>query len=37
MKETINEEFGRLLSPTRRLMINECLEYRYKKIQEVIQ
>ncbi len=37
MKETINEEFSRLLSPTRRLMINECLEYRHKKIQEVIQ
>ena len=37
MKETINREFSRLLSPIRKLMINECLEYRHKKIKEIIQ
>ena len=37
MKETIRKEFGRLLSKERTLMINECLDYRYKTIWEVIQ
>lgn len=37
MKDTINIEFGRLLSKERVFIINECLDYRYKAIWEVIQ
>lgn len=37
MKETVNKEFGSLLSAERIMMINECLDYRYKTIREVIQ
>ena len=37
MKETVSKEFGRLLSEERQLMINQCLDYRYKTIWEVIQ
>lgn len=36
MKETINKEFGRLLSSVRKMMIDECLNYRYNKIKEII-
>lgn len=36
MKETINREFGRLMSSVRKMMIDECLNYRYNKIKEVI-
>ena len=36
MKETINKEFGRLLSEVRKTMINECLNYRYNTIKEII-
>ena len=36
MQETINKEFNRLLSQERIMMINECLNYRYKTIWEII-
>lgn len=36
MKETINKESGRLLSSVRKMMIDECLNYRYNKIKEII-
>lgn len=36
MKETINKEFGRLLSSVRKMMIDESLNYRYSKIKEII-
>lgn len=37
MKDMVNKEFSCLLSKERKLMINECLDYRYKTIREVIQ
>ena len=37
MKYTIKKDFGRLLSKERTFIINECLDYRYKTIWEVIQ
>ena len=37
MKDTIKNEFGHLLSRERLFMINECIDYRYKMIWEVIQ
>ena len=37
MEETIKKEFSRLLSQERMMMIYECLNYRYKTIQEIIQ
>lgn len=37
MKDMINKEFGSLLSKERMLMINECLDYRYKTIKEILQ
>lgn len=36
MQETIKKEFSRLLSQERMMMINECLNYRYKTIWEII-
>ena len=36
MKDTIKNEFGRLLSKVRMMMINECISYRYNAIKEVI-
>lgn len=36
MKGTINKEFDRLLSSVRKMMIDECLNYRYYKIKEII-
>lgn len=36
MKNAVNKEFGCLLSKERLLMINECLDYRYKMIMEII-
>ena len=36
MKDTINSEFDRLLSDVRKMMINECLDYRHKTIREII-
>lgn len=36
MKKVVNNEFGRLLSSVRKQMINECLDYRYKTIKEII-
>jgi hypothetical protein len=37
MEKTINKKFTRLLSPIRKSMISECLQYRFNKIQEIIQ
>lgn len=36
MKETIKKEFGRFFSKERLLMINECLNYRYNTIWEIV-
>ena len=36
MRETINKEFGRFFSKERRFMINECLNYRYNVIWEIV-
>lgn len=36
MKDLVNKEFGSLLSAERIMMINDCLDYRYKTISEVI-
>lgn len=37
MKNLVSNEFACLLSEERILMINECLDYRYKMIREVLQ
>lgn len=37
MKKILNKDFNQLLSKERLFMINECLDYRYKTIWEVIQ
>lgn len=36
MKRIINQNFFRLLSEVRIFMINECLDYRHKKIKEIL-
>lgn len=36
MRETIKKEFGRFFSKERQFMINECLNYRYNVIWEIV-